>query len=256
MGGAKPMVEAGALRNPEVSAAISLHVDDEIPIGEIRLKDGCLTASSDEFKITIYGKGGHAAYPHDTIDPIFIGSYLVCALQSLASRETKPVYPIVVSVATFNAGTIFNVIPETAHLTGTIRTLLPEVRESTLESLKRIIDGVAATFNAKITLEITRGYAPGINNPQLNAIIAESAKIIIGEEKVSRDEYPTMGAEDFFEFSDNYRIPVAMFWLGVRNEKKGIMHSGHNPKFDIDEDALPIGSALLVSSAVRYLNQY
>lgn len=254
-GGAKPMVKEGALKNPDVSAVISLHVDDRIDVGKLALKDGSLTASADEFRITITGKGGHAAYPHETIDPILVGSHLVAALQTIASRRTRPVYPVVVTVGTFHSGSIYNVIPETAYLTGTIRALLPEVRKQTHEHIKQIIKGIEKTFEAKIELEIIHGYSPGINDSELNLIIQNSAEELLGKESILFEEYPSMGAEDFFEFSDNYRIPVSMFWLGVRNEEKGIIHPGHNPKFDIDEDALPIGSAILALSAINYLNK-
>ncbi|MFW9923682.1 MAG: M20 family metallopeptidase [Candidatus Thorarchaeota archaeon] len=252
-GGAKPMVEEGALKNPEVSAVISLHVDDSHQIGTIGVKDGSFTASSDEFQITILGKGGHAAYPHETIDPIMIGSQLVNSIQTISSRYTKPVYPVVVTVATFHSGSAHNIIPESAFLTGTIRALTPEVRTQTHQHLQKIIDGIATTFGAQIKLDLRLGYSPGLNDPKLNNLIKESAAQYIGEKNIIIEEYPEMGAEDFFEFSDNYRIPVAMFWLGVGNKEKGIIFPGHNPRFDLDEDALPYGCAILVSTALKYL---
>lgn len=253
IGGAKPMVEEGALQDPSVSAVISLHVDDSHQIGTIGIKDGSFTASSDEFHITIKGKGGHAAYPHETIDPIMIGANLINSLQTISSRYTKPVYPVVVTVGSFHAGSAHNIIPETAHLTGTIRALTPEVRKQTHQHLQRILDGIATAFGAQIELDLRLGYSPGLNDPKLNALIKESAIEFIDEKNIVTEEYPEMGAEDFFEFSDNYRIPVAMFWLGVGNKEKGIIHPGHSPKFDIDEDGMPIGCAILVSTALKYL---
>ena len=255
LGGAKPMVDEGVLKNPEVDAVISLHVDSEVDVGKIELKDGSFTASSDKFTIEITGRGAHAAYPHNSVDPIIIGSQLVTAIQTIASRYTRPLHPVVVTVATFNAGTIYNVIPEVATLTGTIRALLPEVREKTHKHLRRIVDGIAKTFDGTIDLDIKLGYAPGLNNPELNKLIKESAAEIIEKKNIVTAEYPSMGAEDFYDFSDNYRIPVSMFWLGVRNEEKGIIFKGHNPKFDIDEDALPIGSAILSLTALKYLSK-
>ncbi|MGC9779003.1 MAG: amidohydrolase [Candidatus Heimdallarchaeota archaeon] len=254
LGGAKPMVQEGALEDPDVSAVIALHVDDETNVGHIKVKDGCFTASADKIWFDIEGKGGHAAAPHDTIDTIVVASNLVCALQTIASRNTDPVNPVVVTVGTFNAGTVYNVIPEKAHLTGTVRALKPEVREATYESIKRIADGVAKTFGAKITPGITRGYSPGLNDPELNKLIKEATIELVGEDKVLLADAPSMGAEDFYEFSDNYRIPVSMFWLGIRNEKKGIIHPGHSPKYDIDEDALPLGCSILALTALKYLS--
>ncbi len=255
LGGAKPMVEAGALKNPDVSAVIALHVDTETQVGQIKFKDGSLTASADEFWIDIVGKGGHAAYPHETKDSIFIGSHLVNSIQTIASRNTNPVYPVVVTVGTFHAGSAFNIIPETARLTGTIRALLPTVRDETHKYLQRIVKGTEKMFDVKITLEIKRGYAPGINDAGLNIILNDAASELIGTENVIEEEYPGMGAEDFFDFSDNYRLPVTMFWLGSGNKEKGIIAVCHNPKFDIDEDALTIGSTILALTAIKYLNK-
>ncbi len=254
LGGAKPMVQEGALANPDVSAVIALHVDDETNVGNIKVKDGSFTASADKIWFDIEGKGGHAAAPHDTIDPIVVASNLVCTLQTIASRNTDPVNPVVVTIGTFNAGTVYNVIPEKAHLTGTVRALKPEVREATYESIKRIADGVAKTFGAKIIPGIAKGYSPGLNDSELNKLIKEATIELVGEDQVLLADAPSMGAEDFYEFSDNYRIPVSMFWLGIRNEKKGIIHPGHSPKFDIDEDALPLGCSILALTALKYLS--
>lgn len=253
LGGAKPMVQEGTLKNPDVSAVIALHMADDVAIGHIEVKDGSFTASADKIGFEIEGKGGHAAAPHETIDPIVVGSHLVTALQTVSSRNTDPVNPVILTIGTFNAGTVYNVIPRTAHMTGTIRALKQEVREATFESAKRIAEGVAKAFGAKITPSIKRGYAPGYNSPELNILIKQATSALFGEDKVLLAENPTMGAEDFYEFSDNNRLPVAMFWLGIRNEEKGIIHPGHNPKYDIDEDALPLGCAILSLTALKYL---
>jgi len=253
LGGAKPMVNAGALKNPDVSAVIALHVFDEFPTGKVIIKDGSFTASADKFYLDITGKGGHAAAPHEAIDPIVIASHLILALQTIASRSTDPVDPVVVTIGTFHAGTAYNIIPETVHLSGTIRALKQEVREATWEQIKQIAAGVAQSFGAKIATKIELGYNPGFNDPHLNQLIKASVTELFGEEQLVLEENPTMGAEDFYDFSDNYRIPVSMFWLGTRNEDKNIVYPGHSPKFDVDEDALPVGSAILVLTAWKYL---
>ena len=256
LGGAKPMVDEGALENPEVSAVIALHVDEEVKINTIEMKDGSLTASSDKFWIDIIGKGGHAALPHMTIDPIIVGANIVNLIQTISSRNTDPVHSIVVTVGTFNSGSAYNIIPDSAHLTGTIRALTPEDRDATHKHLERITKGVQETFGGEIKLKIKRGYSPGLNSPELNDLLKEAASEIIGEDNIIIAEYPTMGAEDFFEFSDNYRIPVSMFWLGTGNEDKGIIYPGHNPRFDIDEDAIPIGCSILALTALKYLEKH
>lgn len=255
LGGAKPMVDEGALKNPEVSAVIALHVDEEVKVNTIEMKDGSLTASSDKFWIDIIGKGGHAALPHMTIDPIIVGANIVNLIQTIPSRNTNPVHSVVVTVGTFNAGSAYNIIPDSAHLTGTIRALTPEDRDATHEHLERIVKGVQETFGGEVKVRIKRGYNPGLNSPELNEILKEAAKEIISEENIIIAQYPTMGAEDFFDFSDNYRIPVTMFWLGTGNEEKGIIYPGHNPKFDIDEDAIPIGCSILALTALKYLEK-
>jgi amidohydrolase len=255
LGGAKPMVEAGALQDPNVSAVIALHVYSDIDTGKIMVKDGSFTASSDKFWIDIIGKGGHAAAPHEANDPIVIASQIVTALQTISSRKTDPVHPVIVTIGTFNAGTAYNIIPEKAHLTGTIRALSPEVRKATFQHIQQLTEGIASSFDAKAEVKIKLGYSPGMNDSQLNNMIKKAAKEIIGEDNIIIGEYPMMGAEDFYDFSDDYRIPVSMFWLGVRNEEKGIVHPGHNPKFDVDEEALPLGAAILSLAALRYLQE-
>jgi len=255
LGGAKPMIEQGALKDPDVSAVIALHILPEFEAGTIQLKDGSFTASSDKIWFDIKGIGGHAAAPHETVDPIVVGAHLVSALQTIASRATDPVDPVVVSICTFHAGTIYNVIPEVVKLTGTVRALKPEVRKATYEAIKRIAEGIAKTYGATITPGIKLGYAPGINDSELNKIIREAATELAGEDKVLTGEDPSLGAEDFYEFSDNYRIPVSMFWHGVGNKEKGLTYPVHSPHFDMDEDALPLGCAILALSALKYLSQ-
>ncbi|MHA1124928.1 MAG: M20 metallopeptidase family protein [Candidatus Heimdallarchaeota archaeon] len=255
LGGALPMVQEGALKNPDVSAVIALHVEDETDSGKIKLIDGPISASSDVLSIDITGKGGHAAYPHDVIDPIMIGAQIVTAIQTVTSRYTDPINPVVVTVATFHSGSIYNVIPDSAHLTGSIRALSPQVRDDTHKHLEKIIKGVAESFGAKAEVTIKRGYSPGINDPELNKIFKEASDELYGSDVAFTKNRPGMGAEDFFEFSDNYRIPVSMFHLGIRNKGKGIIAPIHNPKFDVDEDALPIGYSVLAFTAIKYLEK-
>ncbi|MEA2071422.1 MAG: amidohydrolase [Asgard group archaeon] len=255
LGGAKPMVKAGALEKPKVSAAIALHVAGDLEAGKIEIKDGSLTASADEFWIDIKGKGGHAASPHETTDPIAIGAYLITSLQIIVSRFTDPVEPAVVTVGIFKAGSAHNIIPEKAHLRGTIRALDEEVRQEIYKNIQKICEGVGKTYDCTITPGIKKGYSPGNNAPELNDLIKASARELIGEENIKIADKPQMGAEDFYEFSDNYSIPVSMFWLGATNEEKGIIYPNHSPKFDVDEDVLPLGSALLALTAIKYLKQ-
>lgn len=255
LGGALPMVKEGALKDPDVSAVIALHVEDEVEVSKIKIIDGPISASSDVLSINITGKGGHAAYPHDAIDPIMVSAQIINAIQTVASRYTDPLNPVVVTIATFHSGSIYNVIPDSAQLTGSIRALSPKVRDETHAHLHKIIKGVAESFGAKAEVDIKRGYSPGINTVELNTIFKEAADELFGPDTAYTKNVPGMGAEDFFEFSDNYRIPVSMFHLGIRNDKKGINYPIHNPRFDIDEDALPIGYSVLAFTAIKYLEK-
>jgi len=237
-GGAIKMIEEGIMENPHVDKAFGLHLGNMIPVGIIGIKEGVLTAEADRFKITITGKGGHGAYPHTSIDPVVIASHTVLALQQIVSRETDPVQPIVVTVGKIHAGDVFNVIPETAELLGTVRTLDKNVAKSVPERMERITTHIAEAYRGKAQLEYHFGYPPLVNSKEETQYVIKIAKQVVGEKRVV--EVPvSMGGEDMAYFLE--KAKGAFYWLGSMNKEKGLDKPHHSAYFDFDEDALPIG---------------
>jgi amidohydrolase len=247
-GGALPMIEEGALDDPRVDAVAMLHVDNRIPAGTISITPGPVNAAADEVHITIHGKGGHGAYPHTTIDAIPAAAAVILALQNIAARETDPLKSVVVTIGTLEGGYRNNVIADRVHMTGTLRSHDPAVRDGLEARVRRIVDGVCSAYGARAEIAVIEGYPPVVNDEALAAAFAEHLKAT-GEMTVERLA-PTMGGEDFAYFAQ--RVPGVHVRLGIRNEAEGIIASGHSPQFRIDEAALPVGVATLVAFA-RYV---
>jgi amidohydrolase len=244
-GGALPMIEAGAMENPRIEAVTMLHVDPRLPTGTIGIRAGAVNAAADEFHLTIRGKGGHGAWPHKSVDVIPCAAATVLALQNVASRETDPLAPIVVTIGTIQGGYRNNVIADTVKMTGTIRTHDPAVRDAAHAKLRRIVDGVAAAYGARAEIEMLLGYPPVVNDPGLAEGFARYAREVAGIPVESPP--PTMGGEDFAYFAQ--RVPGVAVRLGIYNEGIGSIHSGHSPQFRLDEGAIPTGIATLVAFA-------
>ena len=243
IGGAEGMIAAGVLEN--VESIVALHGWPNLEIGQIGLRSGAMMASADTFDLTVRGKGGHAAYPHTTVDPIVVGSLVVQALQTISSREISPLESIVVTVTQFHAGTAYNVIPGTAQLKGTMRCLNTKVREEMLARMERIVAGVCAAMRAEYTLTMERGTPVVVNDAAVTAKIEAAGAEILGPENVTYLETPTMGAEDFAFYLEH--IPGAMFRLGVGTEVSAL----HTSTYDFSDGALPHGIALLVRLALE-----
>lgn len=248
LGGAPAMVEDGVLENPAVSNTLALHYWSSLPTGKIAVKTGALMASADEFYLTVRGKGGHAAAPQETIDPLHCAAHLVTALQAVVSRQTDPLLPAVVTVGEFHAGTAFNIIPGEAKLSGTVRTLDKELWEEIPGRIEKIIAGTCGAFGCEYELDYRRVNVPVINDEAMTAMVREVAVDLVGEENIV--EEMTMGSEDMSDMMN--RVPGCYVFVGCGNEAKGITAPHHHPEFDIDEDALPIGAELLVRTARRY----
>lgn len=245
-GGATLMIRDGVLHNPEVSEMYALHVFPELDAGHCGTKEGIYMASCDEIHLTIRGKGGHGATPHDCIDPILIGSKIVLSLQEIVSRNCDPKIPCVLSIGHFEAKGATNVIPESAHLKGTFRTMNEEWRNTALELIERNIRSIAESSGATVELELSKGYPYLENEPIITRKQMDKARYLLGEDKV-HDLPIRMGSEDFSFYSQE--IPTCFFRLGVRNEAKGIVHSVHHPKFDVDENCIETGIILMSSAA-------
>jgi len=252
-GGALPMIGEGVLDNPRVNAAFGLHADPGIPAGRIGVASGFTQAASDMFDVTIYGGGGHGAYPHTATDVLYAACQCVSALQSVVARNVAPLDAAVVTVGKLHSGTARNIIPARAEFSGIIRTLDPSVRALVRERAERTIRGVCGALGAEVTYTSRAGFPMLKNNEAMTSIVREAATDMLGEENV-QCAAPSMGVEDFAYFAE--RCPSCFFNLGVRNEAKGITHPLHSDLFNIDETALPIGAALLSAAAVSFMSHH
>lgn len=244
--GAGRMVEEGAMEG--VEAIIALHVDSETTdVGLIRISPGAICAAVDTFKATIRGEGCHGASPHSGRDPIFISGQVIGAVHGIVSRHIDPMKPALISIGAIHGGTAANVIPSEVRLEGTIRSLEEEVREELHTELERAFE-VARALGGDYSLTIQRGEPVMVNDDKVSELIRQVAIDLLGEGHVLPME-PEMGGEDFGILARE--APGAMFYLGTR--KKGEMRLAHSPNFDIDEEALPIGAAILAQSVLRYL---
>lgn len=211
-----------------------MHNMPGIASGHISLRRGPIMASADQFTVVIEGKGAHAAAPHLGIDPVFVGSQIVGALQSIASRNADPLKSIVVSTTMFHAGTAFNIIPSRAELTGTVRTLEPAMRDLAETRFRAIVEGIARAFGAEVTITYSRGYPATINHDQQADFAAKIAKATFGAEAVDDNVAPMMGGEDF-SFMLEAR-PGAYVFIG-NGDSAGL----HHPAYDFNDDTLPAG---------------
>lgn len=248
-GGARELAAAGVLDG--VDAIVGCHLLSSLPTGQVSIAPGPFMAGNDEFFVTVRGRGGHAAMPHESIDPVPIAAEIVTAVNQFVARRVDAMSQLVVSVAHLHAsGGATNVIPETAELSGTIRTFDPDVRRETHEALERIVTGIAAAHGATHELAIVPGYAPVVNDAALAVRVEEIARETLGSDVVLRKP-PSMGSEDIGAlFVDT---PGVFFWLGTRNEEIGACFPHHHPRFAIDEASLPVGVELMTTIALRLL---
>ena len=251
-GGARVLIEQGNILE-DVDAALALHVYPPLPVGQIGFRPGVLLGYSDRFTIHIHGVGGHAARPHQTVDAVAVAVQVYQGLQYLVSRENDPLHPFVITVGALHAGTVANVIPNEATLLGTVRSLDPEVNKGLPERLERVVAGVCQATRARYSFEFVRGYPAMVNDEAFTQQAIDSVKALLGEQGIAYIPTPELGGEDFAFFCQ--RVPSLLLRLGVRNEVQGIVHSVHSSRFDLDEDALPIGTAALARVAVDYVQR-
>ncbi len=240
-GGGRVMVEQGLFDRFPCHFVFGLHNDTAVPVGTMLVAPGPRSAASDRVKITITGRGGHAARPHQTIDPLLIGCHMVLALQSLVSRRTDPQQSAVVSITQFHAGSAGNVVPQDAWLHGTVRTLLPEVQDMIEREMRLIVEATAMAHGATAALDYERGYPQVINNEDATNRAARAAAKVVGAENLIRAAPPRMGGEDFSYMA--LKVPGCFVRLG--QAKPGVENVPvHNPHYDFNDDALPIGASL------------
>lgn len=245
-GGGQVMVEEGMMEQFGIQQVYGMHNAPTLPVGMFALRPGAIMASADFIEINITGKGGHAARPHACTDPIVIASHLVQAFQTVVSRDTDPVEGAVVSVTTIEAGDTNNVIPQTAKMTGTVRTLKPEIRDLVERRLGEICANFGPAFNAEIEYVYQRLYPVTVNHEEETGFAASVARQIAGDDKVMDNVPPVMGGEDF-SFMLEAR-PGAFIFVG-QGDTAGL----HHPEYDFNDEIIPIGCsywAKLVETAM------
>ncbi|KAJ0971379.1 hypothetical protein J5N97_019338 [Dioscorea zingiberensis] len=253
-GGAKKMVEAGAVE--KVEAIFGFHVTSKGPLGTVASRPGPIMAANGFFEAVISGKGGHGAVPQLAIDPIVAASNVVVSLQHLVSRETDPLDSQVVTVAKFEGGTAFNIIPESVSIAGTFRALSKESFFLLKKRIEEVIVSQASVqrCNAAVDFLMEKHpfYPVTVNSKELHLHFQKVASEMLGSDNL-KDKQPAMGAEDFSFFSE--LIPGYYYFLGMQNESHRPLQPGHNPYFEIDEEVLPYGAALHAALAFEYLSE-
>lgn len=252
-GGAPLMIEDGVLENPKVDFVVGLHVNEDIETGKIMVKSGSVNASSNPFKVKIKGKGGHGATPDVAIDPIVTASLIITELQTIVSREVHPARPVVLTVATIHSGTASNIIPDEAEISGIIRTVNEEDRTFIKKRFSQIVEGTAKSHNCSVDITIEEGYPSLINDTEAVNKIFKAAEEVIGKENIVEQKEPSMGVESFAYFAKER--PAAFYYLGTKNLLKSTDKPAHGPLFNIDEEALPLGTALQCTIAYEYLTR-
>jgi amidohydrolase len=249
-GGAELMVKEGVLENPRPDYSLAMHVWNTQPFGWYGLNPGPSMAGAEIFTIKVKGVGGHGASPHNTIDPIVAAAHIITALQTIASRNVSPLESAVVTVGEVNSGTAFNIIPQEATLQGTIRTFKPEITSLVKERFISIVKNTAAALGCEFEVEFKEITFPVINDPGLTKIVSSVVKNLDPSAEVD-PTFQTMGAEDFsFMMQD---IPGCFMMVGSANAQKGFVYDHHHPKFDFDEDCLPMAVSIIAQSAIELL---
>ena len=239
-GGGREMVKDGMMERFGIEEVYGMHNFPGMPVGQFAIRPGPMMASADRITIDIEGVGGHAAKPHKCIDPILVGAHIVTAAQSIASRSVDPMESAVVSITVFRAGETDNVIPQTAYLHGTVRTLKPEIRDQVEERLHHIVETTAAVFGAKAKLTYERDYPVTVNDDEKARFAATIAEKVVGTTNVDADLTPIMGGEDF-SFMLEAR-PGAFIFVG-----NGDSRDLHHPEYDFNDEAIPYGCSYWVT---------
>jgi len=251
IGGALMMMRDGVLETPAVDKTLSLHLWNEKPLGWIHIAKGPVMAGAEMFAVKLTGKGGHGAQPHTTIDPVVAAAHIVTALQTIASRNVPPLKATVVSVTSIHAGTAFNVIPQAAEITGTIRNFDPEIRQLVLERFEQIVRGMASSMQCEVEITLKQVTPIVINEDEISGRVLKAAQSVLPGTAIDTTPYLTMGAEDMGYMQE--KTGGCYFFVGSANEEKNLNFSHHHPKFDFDERALVTASALMATAAADLL---
>ncbi|HLX56509.1 MAG TPA: amidohydrolase [Ktedonobacteraceae bacterium] len=248
--GAAPMVKEGVMK--DVDGVIGLHLISDYTLGRVGVRSGPVFASADKLIFTVRGKGGHAAMPETTVDPIVIAAFIVTALQTLISRETSPFSPAVITIGKIQAGTAFNIIPETAEMHGTMRSFTKEHRTKLLRRIPEVASGMASALGGSCDVQIIDGCPPCVNDSSMTEVVRNAAIAAVGEKGLDEsEEVLSTTSDDMACFLD--AVPGCYFIVGANNPEKGADYPLHHPRFNIDEDALPVAVEVLSRAALDFL---
>ncbi|MEM1289115.1 MAG: M20 aminoacylase family protein [Pseudomonadota bacterium] len=245
--GAKAMMDDGLFETFGIDEVYGLHNYPGIPVGEFAIRPGPIMAATDVFALTVTGSGGHAARPHTLIDPVIASAQIITALQTIASRNADPLESLVVSVTTIHAGEADNVIPERVRLTGTVRTLIPEMRDLAERRIREIATGTAAALGCEAQLQYERNYPVVVNHERETLYAADVAATIVGQDQVDGDTPPVMGGEDFAFMLEGR--PGAFIFAGNGLDSANL----HSPHFDFNDDVIPYGTSYWVALVEKRL---
>jgi amidohydrolase len=251
VGGNELMIRDGVLDGPHVDQTLALHLWNEKPVGWLGIGAGPVMAGAELFSLKVEGRGGHGAAPHLTIDPIVAAAQIVSGLQTITSRNVAPLETAVVSVTTIHSGTAFNVIPQTAELTGTIRTFDPAVRKKVLGRFESLARGIGEAMACDVTLESKQVTPAVINDAGVASRCQEVARRLLPGSDLSTSGHITMGAEDMAFMQE--KVPGCYFFVGSNNSARNLDFGHHHPKFDFDEDAHPRAAGLMAAAAADIL---
>jgi amidohydrolase len=251
-GGALPMIEEGVMENPKVDAAFGCHLWGNLVEGKVQFKKGSLMASPDAFDITIIGKGGHAAMPHLSIDPVVMAAQVIDQTQAVISRRKSPLDPAVVSFTMVHGGDAYNVIPNEVKLAGTIRTLDHQTRKWIPEAMEAVVKGVTEAGGGSYEFSVKKRFPPLINNDEMTDVAMDSAEKIVGRDNIAVSKEPNMGGEDFAYFAQE--VPSCYFFVGIaKSEDEPVSH--HHPEFQWNDRNMILSMEALAQVAVDYLNR-
>lgn len=253
VGGAVAMIADGVLDLPKPDRVLSMHVWSMCEVGSIAMTDGPTMAAADGFVIKVRGRGTHGAAPHLGADPVVVAAQIVLALQTIVSRTVDPMDQAVVTVGYIRGGTAGNVVPDGVEMGGTTRAFKDELIVMMRERIKLIVENTAMAFGMSAEVQFPQNFCPAtVNDAAMAQVVRKTAQALVGTDHVASD-LRTMGAEDASHFLKAF--PGAYVFVGAGNQAKGINEPHHSPRFQIDEDALPIATALMTASAVRMLNE-
>jgi amidohydrolase len=252
-GGAKPMIEAGVLENPNVEAIVGLHLWNDLPVGTVGIKEGPVMAAVEHFECQLLGKGGHGAMPHQTVDTLVLSAQIVMAFQTVVARNIDPLQSAVVTVGELKAGSAFNVIADRAYFRGTVRYFDPKFAGYFSQRLETLVKGICQSHGAKYHWQYEEIYPPVVNHRRLVELVRGAAAEVMTNADALIPDYQTLAGEDMSFFLQ--AIPGCYFFLGSANANLGLNYPHHHPRFDFDESVLPVGVELFVRCVERFCTQ-